>query len=172
VGLLRAWIDSGEKTFALSEPYYAPSTTLDSLSRADAAFRQTGNRPFWTLASGLFPDEIRVTGLPHGAYVFGDSTPLVETLGLRRVTPHNFLVLRAEPAAETSTGGIYMDTRDHNGRRLVALPQLAVDLASIGGRGNEQAEFLLEKYSESLPFGGHARPTPNGSSSFSMNCVS
>ena len=38
----------------------------------------------------------------------------------------------------------------------VAVPQLAVDFAQAGGRGPEQAEFLLERYAAALPYTGEA----------------
>jgi hypothetical protein len=93
-----------------------------------------------------------VAGLPHGLYVSGDVAPIEEALHLERATtPHNLLVLRAEPAAETSEAGIYGFTRPLPYGAGVALAQLASDFATSGGRGREQAERLVELYAKGLP---------------------
>lgn len=150
-GLLRAWIESGEGTAVQVAPYFAPDTRPETLRAAAAAVGESGVRSVFTLASGLLPAELFVSGLPHGAYLSGDVAPLEDALRLERVTPHNFLVLRADPAAETASGGIYGSTRTLPHGTGVALPQLAVDLAATGGRGREQADRLLELYARSLP---------------------
>ena len=151
-GLLRAWIDSGERTAVRVTPYFAPSTRPEALRAAEAASRASGVSSVFTLASALLPTEVFVSGLPHGAYVSGDVAPFEDALARKRVTPHNFLVLRADPAAETPASGIYGFTRTLPHGAGVALPQLAADLASVGGgRGGEQAERLLELYAKSLP---------------------
>jgi len=92
-----------------------------------------------------------VAGLPHGVYVSGDVVPFEESLELKRTTPHNFLVLRADPAADTAAGGIYAFTRTLPHGYGVSLPQLAVDLAGVGGRGDEQSERLIEIFAKGLP---------------------
>lgn len=153
-GLLRAWIESGERTAAAVEAFNAPATTTEALVRADAARRAAGVSGLFTLASALLPDEVHVSGLPHGMYLGGDIAPVVEALGLRRITPHNFLILRAEPAADSPAGGIYLSPRKLPHGQGVALWQLAVDFAQAGGRGPEQAEHLLERYAAALPYAG------------------
>ena len=153
-GLLRAWMESGERTAAVVEAFNAPATTAEALARADAARRAAGVSGLFTLASALLPDEVHVSGLPHGMYLGGDVAPVVEALGLRRITPHNFLILRAEPAAESPAGGIYLSPRTLPHGQGVALWQLAVDFARAGGRGPEQAEHLLERYAAALPYSG------------------
>jgi hypothetical protein len=80
------------------------------------------------------PDEVFVSGLPHGIYVSGDVSALEEKLELERSTPHNFFILRPEPAAETSASGVYGFTREVRPGTAVALPQLAADFATIVGR--------------------------------------
>ncbi len=110
----------------------------------------------FTLASALLPDEVNVSGLPHGIYLGGDAAPVAAALGLRRITPHNFLVLRAEPAAESDAGGIYLLPRALPHGQGIAIPQLVVDFAQAGGRGPEQAEYLLESYAATLPYTGEA----------------
>ncbi|WP_373047022.1 hypothetical protein [Vulgatibacter sp.] len=148
--LVRAWIDSGERTAVAVEAYYAPAVTPEALARARAALDEQQVKGIWSLASGLAPDELHVSGLPHGIYLSGSSAPVERALQLRRTTPHNFLVLRAEPAAETDAGGIYMSPRTLGHGSGVSLIQLAVDCAGIGGRGPEQARFLIDRYADSI----------------------
>lgn len=153
-GLLRAWVESGERTAAAVEAFNAPSTSPEALARADAARRAAGVSGVFTLASALLPDEVHVSALPHGMYIGGDAAPVVAALGLRRITPHNFLILRAEPAAESEAGGVYLSPRSLPHGLGVVVPQLVVDFAQAGGRGPEQAEFLLERYAAALPYTG------------------
>jgi hypothetical protein len=150
-GLLRAWVESGERTALHIAPYYAPNTRTEALAAAAHASKQAGINSVFTLASALLPKEVFASGLPHGAYVSGDVTPFIESLQLETRTPHNFLLLRAEPAAETSAGGIYGASRLLPHGEAVALPQLAADFSTAGGRGREQAERLIELYAKALP---------------------
>jgi len=151
-GLLRAWMESGERTAAAIEAFNAPSTSPEALARADTARQTAGVSGVFTLASALLPDEVHVSGLPHGMYLGGDVAPVVAALGLRRITPHNFLILRAEPAAESAAGGVYLSPRSLPHGLGVLVPQLVVDFAQAGGRGPEQAGFLLERYAAALPY--------------------
>lgn len=150
-GLLRAWLDSGERTAATIEAFNAPSTTPEVLQRGFDALSSQGIRSIFTLASGLKPEERFASGLPHGLYLSGSLEPVVHAFGLRRITPHNFLVMRPEVAAETEAGGIYFAPRQLSHGRGVALPQLIVDFHHSAGRGKEQAEMLLERYLKALP---------------------
>jgi len=151
-GLLKAWISSGERTAVRVTPYFAPNTRPEALAAAEAAARASHVRTVFSLASALLPGEAFVAGLPHGLYVSGDVAPIEEALKLEpATTPHNFLVLRAEPAAETPDAGIYGFTRALEHGTGVALPQLAADFATVGGRGREQAERLVELYARALP---------------------
>lgn len=152
VGLLRAWIDSGRRTAATIEAFNAPSTTVEALARADAARAAARIPGLFTLASALRSEEVHVSGLPHGMYLGGDATPVVQALGLRHLTPHNFLILRADPASETEAGGIYFSPRTLPQGQGVALPQLAVDFAGLAGRGPEQSAYLVERYASALPY--------------------
>jgi hypothetical protein len=149
--LLRAWIDSGERTAVQVTPYFAPNTRPEALARAVASAREHGVGSIFTLASALEPGQVFASGLPHGAYVAGDTTPFEETLQLQRVTPHNFWILRADPASESTAGGLYAFKRTLPHGDAVALPQLAVDFAISGGRGKEQADHLLSLFAKSLP---------------------
>lgn len=151
-GLLRSWIASGERTPVRVTPYFAPNTRPEALAAAAAAAQASNVKTVFTLASALLPGEAFVAGLPHGLYVSGDVSPIGEALKLEAATtPHNFLVLRAEPAAETPDAGIYGFTRALPYGAGVALPQLASDFATAGGRGLEQAERLIELYAKALP---------------------
>jgi len=150
-GLLKAWLDSGERTAFRVTPYFAPNTRAEALTAAASAARAAGVKTVFSLASALLPAETFVSGLPHGAYVSGDVGPLEAALRLERTTPHNFLVLRADPAAETEAAGVYGFARQLPHGPGVALPQLASDFAGVGGRGREQADRLLELFARSLP---------------------
>lgn len=150
-GLLRAWMDAGAPSHVVVEPFFAPNTTPDALSRAWREVESGRHgRGVFTLASALKPEEVHVSGLPHGLYLTGELDPIVAALELRRTTPHNFLVLRADPHAETDDGGIFYATRDLPFGAGVSLPQLVVDFANAAGRGPEQARFLLRRYVDSL----------------------
>lgn len=151
VGLLKAWISSGERTAVRAIPYFAPNTRPEALEAAEAAARVSGVKAIFSLASALLPGEAFVSGLPHGAYVSGDVTPIETALRLERTTPHNFLVLRADAASDTAAGGIHAFTRRLPHGTGVALPQLASDFATVGGRGREQADRLVELYARALP---------------------
>jgi hypothetical protein len=150
-GLLRAWIESGERTAVRVTPYHAPNTRPEALASAAALARAQGISFVFTLASALRPDEVFVSGLPHGAYVGGDVEPIEQALKLEKTTPHNFLVIRADAASETTSGGIHAFTRELPHGPAVALPQLAVDFAGAGGRGKEEADHLLSLYAKGLP---------------------
>ncbi|MDC0711975.1 hypothetical protein POL68_26140 [Stigmatella sp. ncwal1] len=151
VGLLRAWVESGEKTAVAAEGFHAPSTMPETLRSGYKALEEQGIHCIFTLASGLLPEERFVSGLPHGLYLTGSIEPVVQALELRRLTPHNFWVLRPEVAAETGVGGVYSSPRALPHGPGVSLPQLAVDFQHSGGRGKEQAEALVERFARDLP---------------------
>lgn len=168
--LLRAWIASGQRTAVAIESFNAPATSRKALADAAKKIRDTtGDVPLFSLASALEPEEIHVAALPHGAYWTGELTPLVEGFGLRRTTPHNFLVLRPDPLVWTAAGGLLLvdggnpepvgahdaPERERSAQtelRRVSLPQLAADFATLPGRGREQADFLLGLYAKRLPY--------------------
>ena len=155
--LLRTWVESGQRTAMAVEGFYAPDTTFERLGdAADQIGRtETGSIAF-TLASALEPSQVHVAGLPHGAYWPGDFAPLVDALELKRITPHNFLVLRPDPEVWTQAGGVLMpDAQEHMesaSYRRVPLPQVAADFATLPGRGREQADFLVGIYGKRLPY--------------------
>ncbi len=151
VGLLRAWIESDASTAVRVERFHARSIAPAALARAAAAWRAAGQVGVFTLASALLPDEVHVSALPHGVYLSGDVRVVEEALGLRRVTPYNFAVLRPDPAVQTAAGGILLHPRELPHGPGVALPQLVVDLHRAGGRGPEQAELLLQRWAAALP---------------------
>lgn len=154
IGLLRAWLDDDANPALTVEAYNAPTTTTAALKKADDARRSAGIAGIFTLASALKADETFVGGLPHGLYLSGDSEPVVHALGLRRISPANFLILRADPVVETPAGGLFLSPRSLPHGQGVALAQLAVDFARAGGRGKEQAHSLLERYAASVPLIG------------------
>jgi hypothetical protein len=154
VGLLRAWIDSGETTAVAIERFNARSTTPEALRKGAAQLGALGVRSIFTLGSALLEGERWVSALPHAIYCVASREILEDAFGLRGQTPYNFLVYRPEPAADTDAGGIYTSPRQSEVGAGVALPQLIVDLHRSGGRGKEQAERLLDAWSKSLPFIG------------------
>lgn len=149
--LLKAWLDSGARTWVSIEPYNAPSTRPSDLQRASEACVSSGAETIFTFASGLQPTELFVAGLPHGAYLSGNEAPLAQALGLRRITPHNFLIVRPHPTLGGGVGGVFTGARDLPWGRGVSLPQLALDFASAPGRGKEQADHLVSVYGEAHP---------------------
>jgi hypothetical protein len=156
VGLLRSWLQSGEKTAATLDGFNAPSTAPELLLKGYSALKHQGVQAIYSLASALLPEERFVSGLPHGLYLTGSIDAVIAAFGLRRMTPHNFWVLRAETAAETEAGGIYHAPRQLPHGPGVALPQLTVDFQRIGGRGAEQAEELVQRFARELPISAEA----------------
>ena len=144
--LLKAWVQHAVTHPPSIQGFYAPSTTTAALRSGDAARREAGLTGIFTLASALAPAEAHASAMPHGIYLSGDPDPMIHALKLRRASPFNFLVLRADPVDETTAGGIYLSPREWAHGPGVSLPQLAVDFAAIGGRGPEQSEFLIRQY--------------------------
>ena len=155
VGLLRAWLDSGERTFAAVEPFNARSTNEAALREGLERLQAQGARCIFTLASAIPREASIVTALPHGLYSGASLSLIQEAFGLRRQTPHNFLVYRPEPAADSESGGIFASARAMPAGPAVAIPQLIVDLHSMGGRAAEQGDALLETWSRTLPLRPH-----------------
>jgi len=148
VALMRAWMDSEYRAAASIEGFYAPSASPGDLSRLAQKLEADRVLFAFTLLSATLEPDVVVGGLPHGIYLTGDDRGVVEALGLRKITPHNFLILRPEADAATSTYGVFR-ARKHS----VSRPQLILDLASYGGaRGREQAEHLLLAWAGELPF--------------------
>jgi len=156
VSLLNAWRRSDRATAISREGFNAPATTPAQLEKGYALLASRGIRAIFTLASALLPDERFVSGVPHGLYLAGSLEVAIEAFGLRRITPHNFWIQRAEPAVETEAGGIYFAQRHLPYGPGVALPQLAVDFQQGGGRGMEQSEELVRRYARALPLSEEA----------------
>ncbi|GEM_PF-1000587 len=159
LGLLKAWISSGEEAACEAQGFYCPATSRQAMVAAAKKLKDaTDNVPLFTLASALDPDEIHVTALPHAVYWTGELNSVVHAFGLKRTTPHNFRVLLPDPLLWTTAGGLLQkdsirpDPVDTDVFRRVALPQLIVDFAASQGRGREQAEFLLGIYAKNLPY--------------------
>lgn len=159
IGLLKAWISSGEEAACESQSFYCPATSRQALVAAANNLKDaTENVPLFTLASALDPNEIHVTALPHAIYWTGELNPVVEAFSLKRTTPHNFRVLIPDPVLWTAAGGLLQkdSTRPEvlgtDVFRRVALPQLIVDFANCQGRGREQADFLVGIYAKRLPY--------------------
>lgn len=159
IGLLKAWVGAGERTAVAVEGFYCAATTGTALIAAAKKLKDaTGDVPIFSLASALDPDEVHVAGLAHAVYWNGELDTVIDAFGLKRTTPHNFLVLRPDPVVWTSKGGLLL--RDErrpepvgaDGFRRVALPQLAADFATTSGRGREQADFLVGLYAKRLPY--------------------
>lgn len=149
--LLRAWATSPAGASAGVARFYAPNTRPEALARAAARAAEAGVLVRFTLASGLLPDERFVAGLPHGAYVSGDIRGFAEALGLEDTTPHNFWVFRGDPRADVGAGGVDEGARALDVGSGVSIAQLAVDVASVPGRGIDAMERLVDVYGKSLP---------------------
>lgn len=145
-GLLRAWALSPDGASASISRYYAPSTRPEALARAAAAAAEQGVQVHFTLASGLLPGEVVVGGLPHGAYLSGDDRAFRDALGLQETTPHNFWILRGDPAGDVGRGGVSDGSRKLPHGDGVSLPQLAVDVAAVPARGLDAMNRLLEVF--------------------------
>lgn len=148
LGLLRAWASAPGAEASTIGRYFAPSTRPEVLARAAA---EAGVQILFTLASGLKDEEVFVAGLPHGAHVGGDDGVFRAALGLQDTTPHNFWIFHGDPAADAGPAGVALGARDLPYGRGVALPQLAVDLSSVPGRGAEAVEAVATAYARDLP---------------------
>jgi hypothetical protein len=74
------------------------------------------------------------------AYVGNDIGEVADSLGLKQVSSGpNFSIL--EPYDE----GVFYDSREIDGMRVVSDVQLYLDLVGFKGRGEESAEFLFEQ---------------------------
>lgn len=149
--LLRASLETGGPSWAALAGFYAPSTSPEALRAAREESARLGIPTLFTLASGLRPEELFVSGLPHAVYCSGDPGPLISSLRLKAVTPHNFLVVTPRRELDTESGGVYHRPRQLDHGPAAALPQLIADFWNLPGRGRDQAEHLLERYLESLP---------------------
>jgi hypothetical protein len=152
VGLLRRWLEYPQVDWSSLEGFYAPSTEPPVLREAREEAGRLGIPVLFTLASAVREDELHVAGVPHGIYCSGDSRSLASALRLKRTTPHNFLILRPRREADTDRGGIFHLPRELDHGPGVSLPQLIKDFRAIAGRGKEQADFLLQRYLEQLPY--------------------
>jgi hypothetical protein len=150
-GLLRAWAASPDGSSSGISRYYAPNTRPEALARAAAAAAEQGVHVHFTLASGLLPEEVFVAGLPHGAYLSGDDRAFREALALEETTPHNFWILRGDPAGDVGPGGVAEGARALPYGSGVSLPQLAVDVAVVPARGLDAMERLLDVFARHLP---------------------
>jgi hypothetical protein len=116
-----------------------------------AALQAQGVPAVFTLSSGLGDIEPFVTALPHGIYASASLELIVQAFGLKRQTPHNFLVLRPDHAADTEQGGVRASPRQLPYGPAVAFPQLTQDFFQLGGRGRDQAEALCDLWGKQLP---------------------
>ena len=151
-GLLRRWAEQGDDAAVVIERFNAPSTEPTRLREAREALASHGIRSIFTLASALFPKEVFAAALPHGLYVSGDMTPAIETLGLRRITPHNLYLLKPHPAVDTEAGGVYCAPRTLAHGAGASMPQLVLDFHRVGGRGPDQGRELLQQFAKELPY--------------------
>jgi hypothetical protein len=152
VGLLKRWSEADQAPALVVERFNAPSTETSALQAAAEALSRRGIRSIFTLASGLLPQEVFSAALPHGLYASGDFSAAENALGLRRITPYNFLLLRPHPAVDTDAGGIYCAPRALPHGQGVSVPQLVLDFQHVAGRGPEQARQLLEQLAHELPY--------------------
>jgi hypothetical protein len=146
LALLDAWVEEGAPSAIMVEPFHAPSTSAKDLEVAANQLRLE-DAPFaFTLLSAVASEKVIVGGLPHGIYLNGDASVLIDALRLKKVTPHNFLILRPHAAESSTPYGVFRE-----GRSDVATPQLVRDLITFGGpRGLEQAELLKSDWASTV----------------------
>lgn len=156
-GLLRRWSEADEGTSAETRAFYAPSIQREVLRRAFDDLTRARVRCAFTLAAGLTEQERQVSALQFGLYVVGSIASVIEALELRPTTPHNFLVHVPHAEHETDRGGVFYGSRDLEIGKGVGLPQLAIDLAALGGRAREQSNLLIEQIQERVTDLPHAQ---------------
>jgi hypothetical protein len=100
----------------------------------------------FTLTSGLEPHERNLREDVTAAYIDIDADEIRNELRLEAVGRGANVVLMTPPEADnTDAGGVFYKTRKlTSGMEGVNPIQLFVDFSLQGGRGEEQAEFLLE----------------------------
>jgi hypothetical protein len=105
-----------------------------------------GIRHAFTLASGLEPNERNVREDLTAAYISTSPETLRDELQLDAVGKGANVILMTPPDADdTESGGVFYRPRKlTNGLTGVNPVQLYVDFRVHSGRGDEQAEFLIE----------------------------
>lgn len=100
----------------------------------------------FTLSSGLEPHERNLREDVTAAYVDIDADEIRNNLRLEVVGRGANVILMTPPEPDnTDAGGVFYKTRKlANGMESVNPIQLFVDFSLQGGRGEEQAEFLME----------------------------
>lgn len=100
----------------------------------------------FTLTSGLEPHERNLREDVNAAYLDMDAEEIRNELRLEAVGRGANVVLMTPPEPDnTDAGGVFYKTRRlANGMEGVNPIQLHVDFSLQGGRGEEQAEFLME----------------------------
>lgn len=100
----------------------------------------------FTLSSGLEPHERNLREGVTAAYVDIDADEIRNNLRLEVVGRGANVILMMPPEPDnTDAGGVFYKTRKlANGMESVNPIQLFVDFSLQGGRGEEQAEFLME----------------------------
>jgi len=100
----------------------------------------------FTLSSGLEPHERNLREDVTAAYVDIDPNEIRDELRLEAVGKGANVILMTPPESDnTDAGGVFYQTRKlANGLQGVNPIQLVIDFSLQGGRGEEQAEFLME----------------------------
>jgi hypothetical protein len=100
----------------------------------------------FTLSSGLEPHERNLREDVTAAYIDIDADEIRNELRLEAVGRGANVVLMTPPEPDnTDAGGVFYETRKLvNGMEGVNPIQLFVDFSLQGGRGEEQADFLME----------------------------
>jgi hypothetical protein len=108
--------------------------------------KQKGIPCAFTLASGLEPSERNLREELTAAYIGAPVEEIRDTLRLEAVGKGANVVLMTPPEADnTDAGGVFYRPRKlTSGLTGVNLIQLFVDFTLQSGRGEEQAEFLIE----------------------------
>jgi hypothetical protein len=105
-----------------------------------------GARCAFTLGSGLEPYERNIREDVTAAYLDMDPDELRNQLRIESIgRGANVVLMMPPPPDNTDAGGVFYKTRKlENGREGVNPVQLFIDFSMQGGRGEEQAEFLMD----------------------------
>lgn len=147
--LLRAFTKELRTDFLEKRHVFRGFTEMPPAQMAGELARHCGKRQIpcaFTLSSGLESHERNLREDVTAAYIGVNPDEIRNDLRLEAVGRGANVLLMTPPGADnTETGGVFYQTRKLvNGLESVNPIQLFVDFSLQGGRGEEQAEFLME----------------------------
>ena len=147
--LLRLFSDELKSDFLAKRKIFHGFSELQHQELANSLREYCGHKNVrfaFTLSSGLEPYERNTRDEVTAAYVSGLSEEIAAELKVQAVGRGANVILMIPPDTDNNdTGGVFYRTRLlTNGLTAVNPIQLYLDFTLYGGRGQEQAEFLLE----------------------------